>query len=562
MLTKFKINHLFKNSKNIGYIKGTAFKEFDTSSKFISKYNTEIKPHYGNQKCMSLSYKIADSIVQSQNQNFNVFVCEQDGKEFFLMTMGEGAKDDFNYFVIDFNDNTYYSTNIYSHLMFIGGIGIVRYLNPLDEVDTLFRQLRFDESIIDTDQQGPFYTVADGLYYKFAVPLKDVEFENECEIETFKEAAKYIKKDITGLVVNNYPKIHISASAKNLGITAKGIKFVEPAYIEMPKTPEEVLKELKNKSYEVFSAKEIAKMPALLRDGYQSAKESFEMNKDFLSPQEWMLISEIYEGDVRSINLNGPAGVGKTTIIRTIAGALGQPFVLVGGSENIEEAHLIGTREVVVEDGASKTIWVDGPITLAIRYGGFLLFDEVNAAEPGVLMKLNTILDGSKALILPTGEEVKVHPKFVYADAMNIGAAYVGTNQMNMSHMDRMDQIFKISPKSVEDEAKIIAANTGYENMENLQRACRIKAFILDQIEENGDAAEQICSPRRLITWIKKAKRTGEFIESSLNTVIAHLCIYDPSIAALSPEAITESGDNVACIVFDKIQKEFKDIKY
>ena len=124
-----------------------------------------------------------------------------------------------------------------------------------------------------------------------------------------------------------------------------------------------------------------------------------------------------------------------------------------------------------------------------------------------------------------------------------------------------MDEMFKIATKSPEEEAKIISANTGYDNIENLKKMCIIKQHILDLIMSEGDASEQICSPRRLICWSKKAKRTGEFIESSLSTVIAHLSIYDESFSHLTVEEVLNS-DGIAATVMDEIKEQFEGVVY
>lgn len=557
---KFQLNKLFKNSAKTGLIPNTAFPEFDQCSKFHSEKNKKPSRLNAGIITMSLSYKIANAMVESQNPDYNVFVCQQEDHEFYLVTCSGGSVGKNNYFIVDFKDNDFAWTNVYSHLLFKGLIAIDRYENPNGEIDNYFRQIDFSR-FVDADQKKQFYITADSLYFNVE-PLNNVNIEvHEEKSEIYKECAKYITKDITAFVRNDYDKIELSEAAKALGIKKTGLAMEKPMEREVPLTRAQRMKKVKETPHNMFEEKEIKAMPALLKNGYEMATKAFQDNKEFFGIDEWSLVEEIYEGDVRSINFTGPAGVGKTTIIRAIAGALGMPFVLVGGSEGIEESHLLGTREVISENGTSVTTWVDGPITTAIRYGGFLLFDEVNSAEPGVLMKLNTILDGSKEMILPTGESVKVHPKFVYADAMNVGAAYVGTNQVNMSHIDRIDQVFKIGAKEVAEEAKIIAANTGYENMDNLLKVCRIKKSIIQIIEEEGDEAEMIISPRRLINWVKKARRTNEWIESSLNTVISHLSIYIPDVECLTVEEVLNSNSCVSRIMMD-IQKEFDGVTY
>lgn len=566
-MKKYSSDVLFpkgKNSKEI--IPNTEFMGQTTEEVFHSVKNNKRSPFTGH-PMMTLSYKIGSAIACSQTKDFNIYRGEKDGKEFYLGCFSGGSKSNKEYFLMDFENKEFMTTNMYSHLLFKLMIAYGRYKEPNGELDKYFRLIRFEndegqQEMICADQKKQFFISADALYYLALETFLNKEFDDDAPVEEFKEYIPYLKDDITGFVKNEY-KGKVSESSLDLGIGTL-------ESIVLPKEKKKVIplskraKAIKEKYYngiKTFKDEEINAMPALLRNGYELAQASFKSNRDFFDNEMWMLVDAIALGDVRAINFTGPAGTGKTTTIRSIAGALGMPFVLVGGSANIEESDLLGTRNVEAVDGTSVTTWTDGPITTAIRYGAFLLFDEVNAADPGILMKLNTILDGSKSLILSTAEEVRVHPKFVYSEAMNVGAAYAGTDQMNQSHFDRMDEIFKISAKTPEEEAEIIAANTGYENMENLVKMCLIKQAIMKAIEEEGDASEQICSPRRMICWAKKAKRTGEFIQSSLSTVIAHLSVYDDSFDKLTKEAVLESS-GIASNIMEKIINSFQDVEY
>lgn len=545
-------------------VPGTEFMAPMVEEIFHSKKNTKVSPFTGK-PTMTLSYKIACGIAASQSKDYNIFRGNMNGREFYLGCFAGGSKNGSEYFYMDFENNEYITTNMFSHVMYKLLIAYSRLLEPNEEIDKNFSDINFetDEKIIGSDQKKQFFITADALYFLGLNTVLNKEFDDDAQKDDFKDFVPYLKEDITAFVANGYNG-EIYDSAKDLGIDGKNLTILKPKEKVKPLTAAQRAEKLKEKyvnGIKTFKASEIKKMPPLLRNGYELAQAAFEANKKFFGPQEWQLIDAIASGDVRSINFTGPAGVGKTTTIRAIAGCLGMPFVLVGGSANIEETDLLGTRNVEAQDGVSVTTWTDGPITMAIRHGAFLLFDEVNAADPGILMKLNTILDGSKSLILSTSEEVQVHPNFVYSEAMNVGAAYAGTDQMNQSHFDRMDEMFKIASKTPTEEAKIIAANTGYDNMENLKKMCQIKQFILKLIDEEGDAAEQICSPRRMICWTKKAKRTGEFIESSLSTVIAHLTVYDDSFDTLTKEAVLESS-GIASTVMERIIEEFRDVEY
>ena len=543
-------------------------------------------------------YKLGLAIANSQREKCNIYVLNNPNyaDRYWLLGINEGGSKNVTgheYFALDLTTGAYYATNMYSHKLFMVLIACVRYfycksktisLNIEDkedlqkvgrEMDMAFRQMDFSNGFIDSNQEPQFLKMESCLWASIKILLKNKSFYNDLTPDVFwgHIAAKYEKyfetngtdsihlADITAFLQNDYQYDKTNANYLKDLLNTASFEITEERPEEMiVKTPSKRLERLKQKYFngiQTFSLQEIQSMPLLLQNGYELAKNSFIQNRDFFGLQEWELVDAIACGDVHSINFTGPAGTGKTTTIRSIAGALGMPFVLVGGSANIEETDLLGTRNVEAENGVSVTTWTDGPITSCIRYGGFLLFDEVNAADPGILMKLNTILDGSKSLILSTAEEVRVHPKFVYSEAMNVGAAYAGTDQMNQSHFDRCDEMFKIDAKSPAQEAEILEKATGYHNLPVLEKMCNVKSYILDLIETEGDASEQICSIRRLIAWVRKAKRTGEFVESSLSTVIAHLCVYDNSLKTLSVNEVQESS-GIASTVMEKIVDEFK----
>lgn len=541
-----------KNMKNRGQvIPGTAFTVGMVSTEFHSE-KREVNP-ITKAKQSQLKYKTGHAIADSQHKEERIYILN--GALIAFMP-GGGKNPEGEKFFIDGCNN--YATNAYSHYLGTALLAQECYNNPKGELMKYFGMIDFSQEFIDSNQAKAFLTAADCIEILYEEKVLEQEFtelssEDFLKMPFMQKATETNKAiDITGFVLRDYQFVD------------DGKYFpqgcVEAAVLPKKKNPKKRKSaDLKAKYYgglQTFTPEEIAEMPLLLRNGYQDAQNAFEKNKDFFDKQDWQLVDGIACGDIHSISFTGPAGVGKTTKIRSLAGALGMPFVLVGGSANIEEADLLGMRNVEAQDGVSVTTWTDGPITSAIRYGAFLLFDEVNSADPGILMKLNTILDGSKSMLLSTSEEVRVHPKFVYSEAMNIGVGYAGTDQMNQSHFDRCDEMFKIAAASPEREAEILSKETGYTNMHNLVEMCRIKNYILELIDSQGDAAEQICSIRRLIAWVKKARRIGDFVEASLTTVLAHLCVYDDSLKVLSKAEIRESS-GIASAVLERIEDVF-----
>ena len=75
--------------------------------------------------------------------------------------------------------------------------------------------------------------------------------------------------------------------------------------------------------------------------------------------------------------IKGPTGCGKTRFITHMAAQLGRPLHTVACHDDLTATDLVGRHLI---DGNS-TVWVDGPLTRAVREGGICYLDEVVAAR-------------------------------------------------------------------------------------------------------------------------------------------------------------------------------------
>ena len=71
--------------------------------------------------------------------------------------------------------------------------------------------------------------------------------------------------------------------------------------------------------------------------------------------------------------LKGPTGSGKTRFIEHMAWNLKQPLLTVSCHEDMTASDLVG--RFLLE--GSETVWKDGPLTRAVRYGGICYLDEI-----------------------------------------------------------------------------------------------------------------------------------------------------------------------------------------
>ncbi len=136
----------------------------------------------------------------------------------------------------------------------------------------------------------------------------------------------------------------------------------------------------------------------------------------------------------------GPSGCGKTSCIKQLAARLNYPVFEITGHGRLEFADLAG--HLTVKKGSMTYEY--GPLTLAMRYGGLFLFNEIDLTAPEIAAGLHSVLDGSPLCLAENGGElVKPHPLFRFAATANTNAAgdetglYQGTQRQNLAFADR-----------------------------------------------------------------------------------------------------------------------------
>ena len=116
--------------------------------------------------------------------------------------------------------------------------------------------------------------------------------------------------------------------------------------------------------------------------------------------------------------LKGPTGCGKTRFVAHMAAKLGLPLFTVSCHDDLTAADLTG--RYLLKGG--ETVWVDGPLTRAVRSGGICYLDEVVEARKDVAVVLHPLADDRRVLPLErTGEELIAPPHFMLVVSYNPG---------------------------------------------------------------------------------------------------------------------------------------------
>lgn len=135
----------------------------------------------------------------------------------------------------------------------------------------------------------------------------------------------------------------------------------------------------------------------------------------------------------KNVWLFGPAGSGKTSAAHAVAKALGLPFFAKSVGPQTSEASLLGYHD------ANGNV-VRTQLREAYENGGVFLLDEIDSANPAVLVVINALLANGHASF--PDAVVEKHADFVLlAGANTIGQGadrqYVGRQQIDAATLDR-----------------------------------------------------------------------------------------------------------------------------
>ncbi|MDR9485521.1 MAG: CbbQ/NirQ/NorQ/GpvN family protein [Sediminimonas sp.] len=156
--------------------------------------------------------------------------------------------------------------------------------------------------------------------------------------------------------------------------------------------------------------------------------------------------------------LKGPTGCGKTRFVEHMAARLGKPLYTVACHDDLSAADLIG--RYLLKGG--ETVWVDGPLTRAVREGGICYLDEVVEARKDVTVVLHPLTDTRRTLMIDrTGEELVAPEGFMLVASYNPGYQNV-LKRLKPSTRQRFLSISFDFPDE-QTEIAVIARESGLE---------------------------------------------------------------------------------------------------
>lgn len=156
--------------------------------------------------------------------------------------------------------------------------------------------------------------------------------------------------------------------------------------------------------------------------------------------------------------LKGPTGTGKSRFVEYAAHSANIPLLTISCHEETSSTDLIG-RYIIK---GAETVWIDGPLTVAVRKGYILYLDEVAEARPDVIVAIHSLTDHRRELYIDKlGETVKADNNFMLIASFNPGYQK-GYKELKPSTRQRFIAISFHYPDA-KTETEIIINETGID---------------------------------------------------------------------------------------------------
>ncbi|HRH82528.1 MAG TPA: CbbQ/NirQ/NorQ/GpvN family protein [Thiobacillaceae bacterium] len=235
-------------------------------------------------------------------------------------------------------------------------------------------------------------------------------------------------------------------------------------------------------------------------------------------------IFEAAYGNRLPILLKGPTGCGKTRFMEHMAWRLKRPLITVSCHDDLTASDLVG--RYLVKSG--ETVWVDGPLTRAVRVGGICYLDEIVEARKDTMVVIHPLADDRRTLPMEKlGQLLEATDEFALAISYNPGYQSV-LKDLKQSTRQRFVAL-EFDYPAPDLEKRIVAKESGID----AKMAERLVKFAGMTRNLKGSGLEEGASTRLLV-------HAGKLIAGGIDPVIA--------CQSAVAQAVTDDADMLAAI--------------
>ncbi len=227
---------------------------------------------------------------------------------------------------------------------------------------------------------------------------------------------------------------------------------------------------------------------------------------------EVQIFSSAYKARL-PVLLKGPTGCGKTRFVEYMTYRLGRemstslPLITVACHEDLTGSDLVGRYLLKGEE----TIWVDGPLSRAVRNGAICYLDEIVEARKDTTVLIHPLADHRRILpVEKRGQILEAHENFLLVISYNPGYQSVLKNLKHSTRQRFVALEFHYPPREL--EAEIIAHESGvsFEAADDLARLAQKVRNLRDQGLEEGVSTRLLIYAGQLIVQGISPRRSCE----------------------------------------------------
>lgn len=228
--------------------------------------------------------------------------------------------------------------------------------------------------------------------------------------------------------------------------------------------------------------------------------------------------------------LKGPTGCGKTRFVAAMAHQLGRPLVTVACHEDLTASDLVG-RYLIQGD---ETVWVDGPLTAAVRHGAILYLDEVVEARKDTMVVIHPLTDHRRALpVDKLGTVLKAPDDFMLVVSYNPGYQSVLKDLKPSTRQRFVSLDFGYPPADI--EAQVVRKEAG------------VKKTVADKLVKVGQKIRNLTdrgleegASTRLLVYAAQLIAAGSEPVAACEAALSQTLTDDPDLRASIQHVISD----------------------